>query len=174
MATFVTLVFAIVIATIYSANSAPVTGDHNVAFSVGLSSTQNVYDKDTILYNDVFVNDQDGYSTSTGIFTCPVPGLYVFHFHAYSSNRDKVMWLDLLHNDNVMASVSGYNSHTVSSQTVMLKLRKGDRVQIQSKEQQEFTLFGLPDQVYSTFTGYILHPDTNQHLHDSGSSVFGK
>lgn len=168
MASFVTAVSAVLIVTIYSALSAPTGSDHTVAFSVGLSSTQNVYNKDTIVYGEVFVNDHNGYSTSTGIFTCPVPGLYVFHFHAYNSNKDTIMWLDLLHNDRAMVSVSGYNSHTVGSQTVMLKLRQGDRVQIQSKESQEFTLFGLQEQIYSTFTGYILHPDVNQHMHDAG------
>ncbi|XP_045179177.2 C1q-related factor-like [Mercenaria mercenaria] len=174
MASFVTTVTALLLTTIYSTSSAPLTSDNNVAFSVGLSNTQNVYNKDTILYDKVFVNEHNGYSTYTGVFTCPVAGLYVFHFHAYSSNKDSVMWLDLLHNDNIMVSVSGYNSHTVSSQTVMLKLRKGDRVQIQSRESQEFALFGIQGQIYSTFTGFILHSNDNKHLLDSGSAAVGK
>lgn len=97
----------------------------------------------------------------------------MFHFHAYSSNKDTIMWLELVHNDRTVVSVSGYNSHTVGSQTVMLKLRKGDRVQIRSKEFQEFALFGLNDQIYSTFTGYIIHEDPNQHMSDS-SNLVGK
>nr|ADX99230.1 complement 1 q protein [Meretrix meretrix] len=172
MASFETKVFALILTTVYSALSAPVNnGEHAVSFSVGLANTQRVYNKDTILYDNVFVNEHNGYSTSTGIFTCPIPGLYVFHFHAYSSNKDTIMWLELVHNDRAVVSVSGYNSHTVGSQTVMLKLRKGDRVQIQSKEFQEFALFGLNDQIYSTFTGYIIHEDPNQHLSDSSSFV---
>lgn len=100
-----------------------------------------------------------------------VAGVYVFHFHAYSTNRDAVMWLELLHNDAVTVSLSGYNSHTVASNTVMLKLRQNDRVEVRSKEQQQFSLFGLPDQVYSTFTGYLLSPDTTGTFMDSGDLV---
>lgn len=165
---------ALLLTTVYSAYSAPVDTQHTVSFSVGLSNTQRVYNKDTILFDQVFVNEHSGYDTNTGVFTCPVPGLYVFHLHAYSSNKDTVMWLELLHNDRVTVSVSGYNSHTVGSQTVMLKLRQGDRVKIQSKEAQEFSLFGLPEQVYSTFTGYLLHPDPIHHLSDSSVAAAGK
>ncbi|XP_045178499.2 complement C1q-like protein 2 [Mercenaria mercenaria] len=174
MESFAMKVAVLVLAAVHSTKSAPLSSDHTVSFSVGLSSTQNVYNKDTIKYDIIFVNEHNGYNPSTGVFTCPVPGLYVFHFHAYSSNKDTIMWLDLLHNGNVMVSVSGYNSHTVGSQTVLLKLQLGDRVQIQSKESQEFALFGLPQQIYSTFTGYVLHPDSHQHLHDSGSAAVGK
>ena len=94
-------------------------------------------------------------------------GLYVFHFHAYSTNKDSVMWLELLQNDVVTVSLSGYNSHTVASNTVILKLRQNDRVEVKSREMQTFSLFGLPDQVYSTLTGYLLKADTTGAFMDS-------
>lgn len=160
-------------ALLFSALCSAADTEHSVAFSVGLSSTQRMYNKDTVRFDRVFVNEHNAYDPMTGIFTCPVAGLYLFHFHAYSSNKDTIMWLDLLHNDTPVVSVSGYNSHTVSSQTVMLKLGKGDRVQVESKDSQEFALFGLPDQVYSTFTGYLLH-SSNPIYSDSSSSIVGR
>ena len=92
--------------------------------------------------------------------------MYVFHFHAYCTNIDTVMWLELHHNDVPVASVSGYNSHTVGSNTIILSLKPGDRVQVKSRDGQQFSLFGLPDQVYSTFTGFMLH--TSKIFMDSG------
>ena len=82
----------------------------------------------------------------------------MFHIHAYDSNTDKAMWLELLHNNNVTISISGYNSHTSGGNTVMLKLNKYDRVEVKGRDRQAFSLFGLPDQIYSTFTGYLLVP----------------
>jgi len=77
------------------------------------------------------------------------------------------MWLELLQNDVVTVSLSGYNSHTVASNTVILKLRQNDRVEVKSREMQTFSLFGLPDQVYSTLTGYLLKADTTGAFMDS-------
>ncbi|WAR09546.1 C1QL3-like protein [Mya arenaria] len=144
--------------------------DRSVSFSTGLTSTQYMMDDDTVVYDQVFINDFNGYNPNTGIFTCPIPGVYIFHFHGYSTNKDTVMWLDLKHNDQQVVSVSGYNSHTVGSNTVMLKLRKQDRIQVKSREKIQFALFGLPTQVYSTFTGYLVHEDPNSHQMDSGSA----
>lgn len=77
------------------------------------------------------------------------------------------MWLELLHNDVITVSLSGYNSHTVASNTVILKLRQNDRVEVKSRELQTFALFGLNDQVYSTFSGYLLKTDTSGAFMDS-------
>lgn len=144
--------------------------DSTVAFSAGLTNTQHINDKETVLYDKVFVNEQNGYDATTGTFNAPVTGVYIFHFHAYNTNKDSVMWLELHHNDQATISLSGYNSHTVGSNTVMLKLRKNDRVAVKSHEQQSFSLFGLPDQVYSTFTGYLVE-EMSQIYMDSSSPV---
>ncbi|KAL4216940.1 Complement C1q tumor necrosis factor-related protein 1 [Mactra antiquata] len=146
--------------------AAPV--DQNVAFSVGLTNTQRVSNNDIIVYDRVFINDHYGYDELTGEFRCPVEGTYIFHFHAYNTNQESIMWLDLMHNNQPVVSVSGYNSHTVGSQSVILKLRVGDKIHIQSKEQQTFALFGLPDQIYSTFTGHIISASSSNPFQDSG------
>ena len=96
----------------------------------------------------------------------------MFHIHAYDSNTDKAMWLELLHNSNVTVSVSGYNSHTSGGNSVMLKLNKYDRIEVKGRDRQTFSLFGLPDQIYSTLTGYLLIP-TNTLLQDSGPVLIG-
>jgi len=51
--------------------------DHTVAFSVGLSNTQHIVDHETIVYDKVFANTHNGYSTSNGVFTCPVAGKFI-------------------------------------------------------------------------------------------------
>ena len=98
-------------------------------------------------------------------------GLYIFHFHAYDTNTDRAMWLELLHNNQVTVSVSGYNSHTSGGNTVMLKLNKYDRIEVKARDKQSFSLFGLSDQIYSTLTGYLLSP-TNIVFYDP--NIVGK
>ncbi|KAH3751811.1 hypothetical protein DPMN_186385 [Dreissena polymorpha] len=159
--------------TIVQVMGAPIDTKAVVAFSSGLTSTQYIMNGETVVYDRVFLNDHDGYDKYTGIFTCPVAGTYIFHVHAYSTNKDTVMWLNLLHNDQSLVSVSGYNSHTVGSNTVMLKLRKMDRVQIKAQDQMQFALFGLDTQVYSTFAGFMLYPDVSGPAMDSGAQIVG-
>ncbi|XP_059150458.1 uncharacterized protein LOC131937223 [Physella acuta] len=49
------------------------------AFSATLREEKNIVTGDTILFNDVMLNEGQGYNQSSGIFTAPSAGLYVFH-----------------------------------------------------------------------------------------------
>ncbi|KAL3854823.1 hypothetical protein ACJMK2_014066 [Sinanodonta woodiana] len=130
----------------------------NVAFSVGLTFTQHLSFSETVLYDRIFMNLGNGYNKQTGVFTCPAEGIYVLHFHAYDMNTDKAMWLELMHNTDFIVSVSGYSSHSSGGNTVILQLRIGDTIQVKGREQQQFSLFGQHDEIYSTLSGYLLYP----------------
>ena len=80
----------------------------------------------------------------------------MFHAHAYNSNKDKAMWIELVKNVDALVSVSGYNSHSTAGNTVIVNLSKGDTVSVRARPGQEFTLFGRPDQVYTTFSGFYI------------------
>nr|CBX41678.1 putative C1q domain containing protein MgC1q29 [Mytilus galloprovincialis] len=131
------------------------SGKHGtIAFSVGLTSTLHMSYSETIIYDKVFSNFGDGYSVDTGEFTAPDTGVYVFHAHAYNSNQDRAMWIELIKNIDSLVSVSGYNSHSTAGNTVIVSLHKGETVAVRARPGQEFTLFGKSDQVYTTFSGY--------------------
>merc|ERR1711997_457796 len=89
-----------------------------VAFSAGLSHHEYLQANTKVKYDTIFTNVGGGYDSTTGIFTCPTPGLYVFQFHALSHSTSQ-MWLELHHNDNA----AGGNS-------VILRLAKNDQVYI--------------------------------------------
>jgi hypothetical protein len=50
------------------------------AFSVGLTQHQEVHTGQNVLYNNILTDTNTAYSASTGVYTVPSSGLYIFHF----------------------------------------------------------------------------------------------
>jgi hypothetical protein len=50
------------------------------AFSVGLTQHQEVHTGQSVLYNNILTDTNTAYSASTGVYTVPSSGLYIFHF----------------------------------------------------------------------------------------------
>lgn len=68
--------------------------------------------------------------------------------------QDKAMWLELKKNNELLVSISGYDSHATAGNTVLVHLNRGDTVYVKARQGQEFSLFGRSDEIYATFTGY--------------------
>ncbi|XP_060063260.1 cerebellin-2-like [Ylistrum balloti] len=136
-------------------NGAP-TGDEIVAFSAGLTNTVSLSSGETIQFDKVFSNVGGGYDVSTGVFTAPKNGIYAFTIHGYDANSDKAMWIELKKNDDLLVSISGYNSHSSAGNSVITYLSGGENVHVQARPNQSFSLFGRVDQVYATFSGYMI------------------
>merc|ERR1712154_309802 len=118
--------------------------DQEIAFSVGLSH-----------HETLAANTKVKYDTTTGVFTCPVPGLYVFQFHALSHSNSN-MWLELHHNYNYVSSIWGHvdNDYAAAGNSVILRLAKNDQVYILAADATD--LYGAVDEVYGTFSGYLI------------------
>lgn len=132
------------------------SGAKIVAFSAGLTHTMPVSSGETIPFDKIFANVGGGYDSTTGVFTAPKSGIYDFTIHGYDSNQDKAMWIELKKNDDLLVSISGYNSHSTAGNSVITYLSAGERVYVQARPNQQFSLFGKPDQVYATFSGYMI------------------
>jgi hypothetical protein len=149
---FVGLTFCLTIAA-----SCQSGGVGSVAFSASVSAQQTqVFEQGVIVgYNRVYTNQGLGYSNSTGVFTAPKGGLYVFHLHALSPPAKEV-FLQLYHNSECLvsayASVQGSLSHGANS--ILLKLKKNDQVYVKTGRQSHF--YCNPNDVYGTFTGYLI------------------
>ncbi|XP_033728709.1 complement C1q-like protein 3 isoform X2 [Pecten maximus] len=136
-------------------NGAP-TGNDIVAFSAGLTHTMSVSSGETIAFDKVFTNIGGGYDISTGNFKAPKSGIYAFTIHGYDANVDKAMWIELKKNSQLLVSISGYDSHSSAGNSVITYLSAGENVYVQARPNQSFSLFGKPDQVYATFSGYMI------------------
>merc|ERR1712087_576529 len=130
-----------------------------VAFSAGLDQHLAVNGNQKVKFDRVFTNVGSGYESTTGVFTCPQSGLYMFNVHALARN-DSDMWLELHHNYHYVFSVWGHtdNDYSAASNAALLQLTKGDEVYVVSTEGYYSELYGYPSEVYCTFTGYLVSP----------------
>lgn len=133
-----------------------------VAFSAGLTHDLTILHAETVVYDKVFTNIGGAYSSTTGMFVCPISGLYVFQFHTLA-HQDKSSWLELYHNAYYICSIYGHtaNDYASGGNSVVLKLSKGDQVYVKAVDNSygvDTNLYGQPDEVYSTFSGYLIAP----------------
>uniref|UniRef100_UPI00398F855D complement C1q tumor necrosis factor-related protein 3-like n=1 Tax=Pristiophorus japonicus TaxID=55135 RepID=UPI00398F855D len=112
--------------------SGPVKAD--VVFNVMCSNSNHVIEPvNPIIYDEVRVNQGQGYSTETGKFTCPMSGLYFFSYSSLPGRgvHTNVM---LMKNDQEVSCIHSalpVDSSQLSERNVILNLQKKDQVWVQ-------------------------------------------
>lgn len=56
---------------------------NEVAFSAGLTHDLTLLHAETVVYDKIYTNIGSSYNATSGVFTCVVPGLYVFQVVCY-------------------------------------------------------------------------------------------
>ncbi|XP_070541972.1 complement C1q and tumor necrosis factor-related protein 9-like [Ptychodera flava] len=134
-----------------------------MAFSVvRTSSLGPVSSHTTVIYNKVYSNVGNGYSSSTGKFTCSVSGVYFFmisgmRIYSYSTN----MYICLMKNNEKLPCVyvddTGGRKYGAASTSVIIDLEEGDEVWVRLGN--GYALYSDSDE-YASFTGYLLHENS--------------
>ncbi|XP_078408498.1 complement C1q-like protein 2 [Cetorhinus maximus] len=149
-----------------TASGGPVTGalsstafsSPKIAFYVGLKSPHEGYE--VLKFDDVVTNLGNYYDSTTGKFTCAVPGIYFFTYHVLMRGGDGTsMWADLCKNGQVRASAIAQDAdqnYDYASNSVVLHLDSGDEIYIKLDGGKAH---GGNNNKYSTFSGFILYPD---------------
>jgi len=107
--------------------------DTKVIFSAYLSSSVTVSSADVLVFDKLRTSIGGGYSNTSGIFTSPCSGYYVFELHIFGQ-KDKHAEFVLHHNNNVVSRVwadDGFDYNSASNSVVLL-LQKGDTVKVTS------------------------------------------
>ncbi|XP_070534643.1 complement C1q subcomponent subunit B-like [Ptychodera flava] len=134
-----------------------------VAFSVAeLSFISRITQSSrAVRYNKVHTNIGDGYSKSTGKFTCSIPGVYFFTISGVGENPHSEFYICLMKNDEQLPCAHAGNFQTEqggsASNSVIVTLQRGDTVWV--KLHEGFALYGSSTQL-STFTGYLLYENS--------------
>jgi hypothetical protein len=134
-----------------------------VAFSVGLTHNEASTNGPKVIFDRVFSNLGQSFDVNTGTFTAPTSGVYAFHYHVLAQNAQEA-WVELYHNYIYVNSMYGHTSGSYGpgSNSAVLDLVAGDTVYLDIKHHDSF-LYGGGDEVYSTFSGYLLFPTASHH-----------
>ena len=116
--------------------------DTKIAFFAYLShDITNFKDYPTIIFDRVILNDGEHYSAATGIFRCPLSGVYDFAFFigTRSENSKAVgLWARLVVNGTPIVMAVADQQHAwqdiQGGNRAILRLQQGDEVKIQGIE----------------------------------------
>jgi len=109
----------------------------------------------------ILTNEGNGYNPSTGYFTVPVAGTYLFIFTIYaksSSNNMVYATLHLVDSTRKMQSTiaRGLKNYIEVGNSALCRLNKGDRVYIQCHTGSSGILAGSPYKE-TAFTGILMY-----------------
>ncbi|XP_010222401.1 PREDICTED: collagen alpha-2(VIII) chain [Tinamus guttatus] len=111
-----------------------------------------------VKFDRTLYNGHNGYNPVTGIFTCPVAGIYYFAYHVHVKGTN--VWVALYKN-NVPATYTydeykkGYLDQ--ASGSAVLELKENDQVWVQMPSDQANGLYST-EYIHSSFSGFLLCP----------------
>uniref|UniRef100_K1R3L5 Caprin-2 n=1 Tax=Magallana gigas TaxID=29159 RepID=K1R3L5_MAGGI len=108
-----------------------ISGDQKqeVAFTAAVTSSSTTWNSGTLIFNVVITNAGNGYNPSTGVFTSPIGGTYVFYVSAVEYSK-QYLRIDVVLNSVSKVRAIGVDSASYQTGTnmVVLELQKGDSV----------------------------------------------
>ena len=125
-----------------------------MAFTAGVTSSSTTWNSGTLIFNSVILNVGNGYNPSTGVFTSPVAGTYVFYVTAIEYSTQYLL-VDIVLNSVSKVRLEGNNSATFQTGTnmVVLNLQKGDSVLVRYASGKGYYTSSVP---ITTFTGFLV------------------
>uniref|UniRef100_A0A8W8J609 C1q domain-containing protein n=1 Tax=Magallana gigas TaxID=29159 RepID=A0A8W8J609_MAGGI len=128
--------------------------NQEVAFTASVTSSSSTWNRGTLIFDVVITNTGNGYNPSTGVFTSPISGTYVFYITAVEYTTQHLA-IDIVLNS--VSKVRAYCHNSAGYQTgtnmVVLKLQKGDSVWVRFAGGTGYDTEGVP---LTTFSGYLI------------------
>ena len=130
------------------------------AFSAIKTSYQTGDVGDIVTFQETSTNINNHFNLATSIFTCFVPGTYIFSF-SIGKYKNGEFFVRLMQNGNPMASAhlrSDFTSnYDMSSNTVILNLVIGDQVWLEFYHADGCEIYGGGYHRCTSFSGYLLY-----------------
>ena len=139
-------------------------GDIHFGFSAYLDhSVSNLGINQTIIFNTNLFNDAGAYNNTTGIYTCPVSGVYLFFFAVGSGAQHQIVAKLVTNGVNQVGAIADSEYHASheghASNMVILRLAAGTHVSVENyrwNHQYNFAEGGKTDR-FTTFSGVLLY-----------------
>ncbi|KAM9243882.1 complement C1q subcomponent subunit B [Dugong dugon] len=138
------------------------SGDYRATQKIAFSVLRNINTplrRDQVIrFDQVITNENHNYEPRNGKFTCRVPGLYYFTYHASSRGN---LCVNLVRGRERVQKVVTFcdyvrNTFQVTTGSVVLKLDQGENVFLQATDKN--SLLGI-EGANSIFSGFLLFPD---------------
>ncbi|XP_052762171.1 uncharacterized protein LOC128204803 [Mya arenaria] len=134
-----------------------------VGFTSYLDHVSTLGKDQAVVFNKVVTNEGQGYSSNTGIFRAPVPGLYLFSWAVTARKQQGLngynIWAKLMMNGNhtVEAVAESYTDteDNQGSNTAVLMMSRGDEVWV-AHEGSADRIHGDQVERSTSFTGALL------------------
>uniref|UniRef100_A0A8D0HNM8 Complement C1q C chain n=1 Tax=Sphenodon punctatus TaxID=8508 RepID=A0A8D0HNM8_SPHPU len=125
------------------------------AFTVMRQTGQHPAKDAPVVFNKAITNTNQDYDTTTGKFTCRVPGVYYFVYHASQTAN---LCVSMFRNRQKVASFCDHmaNSKQVSSGGILLRMEAGHQLWLSVNDYNGMVGIGGSD---SVFSGFLLFPD---------------
>lgn len=100
--------------------------ERRVVFTVGVTALSSTWQGHILVFPHVVTNKGNVYNRSTGKFTAPIDGTYVF-FVAVNAYGNKIVYLDIVHNGSSKVRTLSHSSasHMTGTNMAVLQLDKG-------------------------------------------------
>ncbi|XP_075394571.1 complement C1q subcomponent subunit B [Tenrec ecaudatus] len=140
------------------------SGDYKATQKIAFSAKRNINSalrRDQVIrFEHIITNENNNYEPRNGKFTCKVPGLYYFTYHASSRGN---LCVNLVRGWEKMKKVVTFcdyvqNTFQVTMGSVVLKLDRGETVYLQATEKNSLLAM---DGANSIFSGFLLFPDAD-------------
>jgi hypothetical protein len=129
-----------------------------VAFTAEVNNIlDNVALHSTIVFDHIIYRVTHSYDASTGVFTCPTSGLYLFSVFiaTHKTNTEALVYLVLDGNPymSVISDRSSDGENDTGGNVVLLPVYKGQRVWVETfvNDNQSFS------HSFTTFSGVLIH-----------------
>ena len=131
---------------------------NTVAFSARSGDLVDLGSHQTVIFaEEIYLNIESSYDSRTGIFTCKLPGLYVFNVYCVTEPGQDIR-LELVQNGvhkiYIFAPNKNNGTYSTSSNMAVLNLQMGDTVSVQTLSSHQ----GPAIDDWSQFTGFLLLP----------------
>jgi len=126
-----------------------------IAFTaVKVASQNDVARNQNIMFENVPLNEGNGFNLQRGVFIATKQGVFMFTVNLVHVNQPNPFHAALVHNGNVIVKLHGEsNTWDQTSQTVYLTLAPGDEVYVRNIDFDHETIYG---DNYSSFSGMLV------------------
>ncbi|XP_062596068.1 complement C1q tumor necrosis factor-related protein 3-like [Saccostrea cucullata] len=117
-----------------------------------MTSSDSSWNSGTMVFPSVITNEGNGYNPSTGIFTAPIGGTYVFFVNVQSYGSQNI-YVDIVLNGSTKVRIMAFTgNYDAGPNLVVLNIQKGDAVWVKYYSGTGY----YTDGPLTTFSGFLI------------------